>query len=157
MARILSGEEIADEILLGDWSAVEDAALSAAEYARFDLELCIAPVLLEDGTQACEVTVWLHHDGMKLNITALVDGLCVQLDASGLVTQQNADVFTQMYAVALETAEARTLLESSLVLKPTASGGSAQQGVLPKVRERDALIALHAGDGAYRIAAIEPQ
>ena len=155
MARILSGEEITDEILLGDWSSVEDAVLSAADYGRFDLELCIAPVMLEDGAQAYEVTVWLRHDGVKLNITALVDGLCVQLDASALVTRENAETFAEIYAVALETIEAQTLLESSLIRTPTASVDSAAEGGIYDVTGRNALTALHAGEGAYRIVTIE--
>ena len=155
MARILSGEEITEEILLGDWSSVEDAVLSAADYGRFDLELCIVPVMLEDGAQAYEVTVWLHHDGVKLNITALVDGLCVQLDASALVTRENAETFAEIYAVALETIDAQTLLESSLIRTPTASVDSAAEGGIYDVTGRDALTALHAGEGAYRIVTIE--
>lgn len=158
MALVLSGEEITDEILQGDWSAVEEPALSTAAYERFNLEVRIAPVALEDGAQGFEISVWLHCDALDLNVSGLMDTLCVMLDVNSQVTEENIGTFDQLYAIARETGEESELLDSSLVLTPTVSGdGGAEESATPTVAGRYALTAPYAGEGLYRVVATEPE
>ena len=154
MARILSGEEITDEILQGDWSAMEDAALSEAAYARFNLEVRIAPVTQEDGEQGFEVSVWLRCDGLELNVSGLMENLRVVLDVRHLMTEENADAVEGAYAIARRNGEEIELLDSTLALAPTLSvDGSAEAA--PTIAGHYALTALYAGEGMYQLAETE--
>ena len=158
MARILSGEEITDEILQGDWSAMEDVTLRDAELERFNLEVCIAPVALEDGAQGFEITVWLHCDELKLDVSGLMDTLCVVLDVNQLVSEENADAFDALYAIARDTGEESELLESSLLLVPTVHAtpmASEGDDAAPVLAGRYAMTAPCAGEGVYRLVTIE--
>ncbi|MDO5324098.1 MAG: MBG domain-containing protein [Clostridia bacterium] len=154
MARILSGEEITDEILQSDWNAMEDAALSEAAYERFNLEVRIAPVTQEDGEQGFEISIWLRCDGLELNVSDLMDKLCVVLDVNRLATEENAEAFDELYAISRRNGEETELLDSILVLVPTVSvDGSAEAA--PTIFGYYALTASYAGDGAYRVAETE--
>ena len=154
MALVLSGEEITDEILQSDWSTIEEAALNIAAYERFNLEVCIAPVALEDGAQGFEISVWLHCGALNLNVSGLMNTLCVMLDVSSLVTEENADTFDDLYAIARKNGEEIELLDSALVLAPTVSkDGNAEKSGIPTVTGRYALTALYAGKGMYWVAA----
>ena len=156
MALILSGGEITEEILQGDWSAMEEAALTEAEYERFSLEVRIAPVVQEDGEQGFEISVWLRCDALNLNVSDLIDSLCVMLDASRLVTAENAGTFDDLYAIARKNGEESELLDSALVLAPTVSeDGDAAESAAPMVTGRYALTALYAGEGMYRIVSVD--
>ena len=154
MARILSGEEITDEILLSDWSAMEDAALSEAAYARFNLEVRIAPVTQEDGEQGFEVSVWLRCDELELNVSGLMENLRIVLDVRHLMTEENADAVEGAYAIARRNGEEIELLDSALALAPTLSmDGSAEAA--PTIAGHYALTALYAGEGMYQLAETE--
>ena len=154
MARILSGEEITDEILQGDWSAMEDATLSEAAYARFNLEVRIAPVTQEDGEQGFEISVWLRCDGLELNVSGLMENLCVVLDVNRMVTEENADAVEGAYAIARRNGEEIELLDSTLALAPTLSvDGSAEAA--PTIAGHYALTAPYAGEGMYQLAETE--
>lgn len=150
MARILSGEEITDEILQGDWSAMEDAKLSEAAYERFNLEARIAPVLQEDGGQGFEISVWLHCDGLELNVSNLIDGLNVVLAVRDPVTEENADAYT----IARRSGEETELLDSGLMLAPTVSVDGSTE-VAPAISGHYALTAPYAGDGTYWVVKTE--
>ena len=154
MALVLSGKEITDEILQSDWSTVEEAMLNIAAFERFNLEVRNVPVALEDGRQGFEVSVWLHFGALNLNVSGLMDTLCVVLDVSSLVTEENAGTFDDLYAIARKDGEEIELLDSTLVLVPTVSGdGSAEKSEPPTVTGRYMLTALYAGKGIYWVAA----
>lgn len=156
MALILSGREITKEILQSDWSAMEDAALTEAEYERFSLEVRIVPVVQEDGEQGFEISVWLRCDALNLNVSDLIDSLCVMLDVSRLVTAENAETFDDLYAIARKNGEESELLDSALVLAPTVSeDGDAAESAAPMVTGRYALMALYVGEGMYRIVSVD--
>ena len=156
MVLILSGEEITDEVLQSNWSAMEDATLTEAEYERFSLEVRIVPVAQEDGELGYEISIWLLCDALKLNVSDLMDGLCVQLDASPLVTEENAGTFDELYAIAQKNEEERSLLDSVLALAPTvAEDGDAEESPTPMLAGRYALTALYAGEGMYSIVSVD--
>ena len=154
MSLILSGEEITDEILQSDWTAMEDAVLTEAAYARFSLEVRIVPVVQEDGEQGYEISVWLLCDALKLNVSDLVDSLCVLLDASRLVTEENADSCEDLYAIARKNEEELSLLDSVLVLALTSSDDNAEEDA-PTAVGRYALMAPYAGEGVYLVVTTE--
>ena len=156
MALILSGEEITDEILQSDWSAMEDAKLSEAAYACFDLEVRIAPVVQEDGEPGFEISVWLRYDGLELNVSDLIDGLNVVLDVRHLVTAENADACEGMYAIARRSGEETELLDSVLMLAPTVSVDGSTEAT-PTISGHYALTAPYAGEGTYWVAETELQ
>ena len=156
MALILSGEEIADESLQSDWSAMEDAKLSEAAYARFDLEVRIAPVVQEDGEPGFEISVWLRYDGLELNVSDLIDGLNVVLDVRHLVTAENADAVEGLYAIARRSGEETELLDSVLMLAPTVSVDDSTEAT-PTISGHYALTAPYAGEGTYWVAETELQ
>ena len=162
MTLILSGEEITDELLQSDWSAMEDAALTEAEYKRFRLEVRIAPVTREDGRQGSEISVWLCHGDAKLNVSALLETLCVTLDVDHLVTNGNADAFESLYAIAREFEDEIELLDSTLVLAPSIPAeliarevdDAAEKGT-PTLAEHYVLSASYAGEGMYWVVATD--
>ena len=156
MALILSGEEITDEILQSDWSAMEDAKLSEAAYACFDLEVRIAPVVQEDVEPGFEISVWLRYDGLELNVSDLIDGLNVVLDVRHLVTAENADACEGLYAIARRSGEETELLESVLMLAPTVSVDGSTEAT-PTISGHYALTAPYAGEGTYWVAETELQ
>ena len=154
MALILSGGEITEEILQGDWSAMEEAALTEAEYERFSLEVRIVPVTQEDGEQGFEISIWLRCDGLELNVSDLMDKLCVVLDVNRLATEENAEAFDELYAIARRNGEETELLDSILVLVPTVSVDGSTEAA-PTIFGYYALTASYAGDGTYRVAETE--
>ena len=156
MALILSGEEVTDDTLQSDWSALEDAALTEAAYERFSLEVRIAPAARE-GEQGVEISVWLSCDELSLNVSGLIDSLCVVLDVSDLVTEENAASREDMYAIAWQSGEETVLLDSALILSPTVhEAGSAGPDGAPTVAGRYALTAPYAGEGTYLVVAADP-
>ena len=162
MALILSGEEITDELLQSDWSAMEDAALTEAEYARFKLEVRIAPVRSEDGRQGYEISVWLCCGEEKLNVSDLLETLRVTLDVNHLVTKENVDAFEGLYAIAREFEEEIELLDGALVFAPTiptelipAELEDMEVGSIPTVVGHYVLSASYAGEGMHWISEIE--
>ena len=156
MALMLSGREITDETLQGDWSAMEGAVLTEAAYERFGLEVRIVPVTHEDGEQGFEISIWLCYGEKKLNVSSLIDSLCVMMDVEHLMTEENADSFEGLYAIARKNGEETELLDSTLVRVPTISrDGGAENSKTPTVTGRYALRALYAGEGIYRVAATE--
>ena len=158
MSLILSGGEITDEIVQSDWNAMADVTLTEAAYGRFSLEVRIVPVTQEDGEQAFEISVWLCYGEKKLNVSDLIDSLCVMMDANHLVTEENAHSLEGMYAIAWRSGEEVELLDSNLVLVPTiAREGGAESSKTPTVVGRYALIALYAGEGMYWIVETEPR
>ena len=85
-----------------------------------------------------------------------MDGLCVQLDASPLVTEENAETFDELYAIAQKNEEERSLLDSVLALAPTvAEDGDAEESPTPMLAGRYALTALYAGEGMYSIVSVD--
>ena len=162
MALILSGEEITDELLQSDWSAMEDAALTEAEYARFKLEVRIAPVRSEDGRQGYEISVWLCCGEEKLNVSDLLETLRVTLDVNHLVTEENVDAFEGLYAIAREFEEEVELLDGALAFAPTiptelipADFDDMAESDTPTVVGHYVLSAPYAGEGMHWISEIE--
>ena len=162
MALILSGEEITDELLQSDWSAMEDAALTEAEYARFKLEVRIAPVRSEDGRQGYEISVWLCCGEEKLNVSDLLETLRVTLDVNHLVTEENVDAFEGLYAIAREFEEEIELLDGVLAFAPTiptelipAEFDDMAESDTPTVVGHYVLSAPYAGEGMHWISEIE--
>ena len=162
MALILSGEEITDELLQSDWSAMEDAALTEAEYARFKLEVRIAPVRSEDGRQGYEISVWLCCGEEKLNVSDLLETLRVTLDVNHLVTEENVDAFEGLYAIAREFEEEIELLDGVLAFAPTiptelipAEFDDMAESDTPTVVGHYVLSAPYAGESMHWISEIE--
>ncbi|MBR3929698.1 MAG: hypothetical protein IKJ65_11935, partial [Clostridia bacterium] len=120
MSMILSDEEITPEILKQDWSAVEEATLSAAEFARFDVETRIVPAELEDGSIAYEVSVHLRWENQELDVSGLIPSLTVCIAVDKLVNEENFDIFTTLYTMMYQAPEAAEamLLPSVLLLMP---------------------------------------
>ena len=120
MQLILSGEEITPEILNQDWSAVEEATLSAAELAKFDVETRIVPAELEDGSIAYEVSVHLRWNDQELDVSNLIPSLTVCIAVDKLVNEENFDTFTALYTMMYQAPEAAEamLLPSVLLLMP---------------------------------------
>jgi len=120
MRMILSGGKITPEILNQDWSAVEEAALSATELAGFDVETRIVPVEMEDGSIVYEVSVHLRWNDQELDISDLISSLTVCIAVDKLVNEENFDTFTTLYALAYQVPEAADamLLPGTLLLMP---------------------------------------
>ena len=108
----------------------------------------------EDGEQGFEISVWLRCDGLELNVSGLMENLCVVLDVNRMVTEENADAVEGAYAIARRNGEEIELLDSTLALAPTLSvDGSAEAA--PTIAGHYALTAPYAGEGMYQLAETE--
>jgi len=101
MALILEGaEEITAETIARDWSTVEAAEITAADLAKFSIEIRIVPVEQEDGSIVYEVSVWLHWSDRALNVSGMIPSLNVCLTVDELVNEENFGTFTTLYTMA---------------------------------------------------------
>ena len=101
MALILEGkEEITPDVLTWDWSLAEPAELVEAQLAKFDVEIRIVPVEMEDGSIACEVSVWLRWNGNELEVSDLIPSLTVAIAVDELVNEENFETFATLYTIA---------------------------------------------------------
>lgn len=121
LALILaSKEEITAEILTRDLSTMEAPTLSAAELAKIRFELRIVPVESSDEAAAYEISLWLHRDDQKLDISNVIPSLRVCLNVDAQAREAELDSFTQFYAVGHQAPEAEDFqpLESCLLSIP---------------------------------------
>lgn len=103
-----------------DWETLPEAELTAAQRSGVRLEVCVIPELTEDEREGYSVQVFLRRGDELLEVTTLVESLTVCLDVDGLLTDENREHFTELYAVGLVDGENETLLESALRLLPDA-------------------------------------
>lgn len=121
MSLILTGEEeISEETLKRDWSAMEAPELTEADLSAFALEVCIEPVEAADGSIAYAVKAYLRWEGMTLEISELLPSFRVNLIVDEMVNEENFETFTQSCAIGYRAADAEETvnLESTLRLLP---------------------------------------
>ena len=162
MNMILSGEEITEETLNADWSLLEEVELTAEACAQFDVEVRIVPTAAADGTEAFEISVWLCWNDQVLNVSGLLKEMNVCLSVNHLITDENADAFPGLYAIAWQSAEEgseATQLESTLRRATTDQLGLTAATTEPAADDAPvaggscALSATYAGDGLYWVQA----
>lgn len=122
LMKLIAGgeEEITPEVLVRDWSEIEEAELTAEELGKINVETRIVPVAQEDGSIAYEVSVHLRWDESDLDVSSMVPSFTVCINVDALVNEENFETFAQHYGLVYVDAETgeSVQLESELLLIP---------------------------------------
>lgn len=101
-----------------DWEALPEVELTAAQLSEARIEVCVIPELTDDEREGYSVQVFLRRGDELLEVTTLVESLTVCLNVDGLLTEENREHFSELYAVGLVDGANETLLESTLRFLP---------------------------------------